>query len=103
MENQIKCPKCGSNQISANKKGWTLSTGMIGANNILITCLNCGKQFKPGTTYKPQGQPAIVWDEKLKKHVRNPQNTNNDTLTMGIVKFFVVLGLFGIVLYFLLK
>lgn len=62
--NVVRCPKCGSSQLSANKKGFSLgkavaggallvpiagvATGMIGKNKIIITCLNCGKQFKPG-------------------------------------------------------
>lgn len=61
---QVGCPKCGSTQLTANKKGFSLgkalvgglvlvpiagvATGMIGKNKILITCLSCGKQFKPG-------------------------------------------------------
>lgn len=60
---QVGCPRCGSTQITANKKGFSLGkalvgsavtlplgavTGMIGKNKILITCLSCGKQFKPG-------------------------------------------------------
>jgi DNA-directed RNA polymerase subunit RPC12/RpoP len=45
MDN-IKCPNCGSEQISSNKKGWTLTTGAIGMNRIILTCLKCGKQWK---------------------------------------------------------
>jgi TM2 domain-containing membrane protein YozV len=61
---QVCCPKCGSSQLTANKKGFSLgkavaggillvpiagvATGMVGKNKIIITCLNCGKQFKPG-------------------------------------------------------
>lgn len=60
----VCCPKCGSTQLTANKKGFSLgkaiaggillvpvagvATGMIGKNKIIITCLSCGKQFKPG-------------------------------------------------------
>lgn len=63
-EKVVCCPKCGSTQLTANKKGFSLgkalvggialvpiagvATGMIGKNKIIITCLNCGKQFKPG-------------------------------------------------------
>ena len=62
MEN-IKCPKCGSEQISVNKKGFSgknavagavltggigLLAGTIGSNKVMITCLNCGNVFKPG-------------------------------------------------------
>lgn len=61
---EVSCPRCGSTSLSANKKGWSLgkgiagavlinpiggvATGMIGKNKIIITCLKCGKQFKPG-------------------------------------------------------
>ena len=48
MENQLLCPKCGSNHLSSNKQGFTLMTGVIGMNNIKITCLSCGKSIKPG-------------------------------------------------------
>jgi DNA-directed RNA polymerase subunit M/transcription elongation factor TFIIS len=60
---QIKCPKCGSNQISANKKGFQLTraagaaylfgplgvfAGLIGSNTVVVTCLRCGNQWEPG-------------------------------------------------------
>ena len=60
---EIRCPKCGSNQLTANKKGFSggkavvggiltggvgLLAGTIGSNNVIITCLACGKAFKPG-------------------------------------------------------
>ena len=59
----IGCPKCGSTQLSANKKGFSgkkavagavltggigLLAGTIGRNKVKITCLSCGNQFKPG-------------------------------------------------------
>lgn len=43
-----KCPKCGSTQIHVGTRGWSLLTGMIGANKVKMTCLNCGHTFKPG-------------------------------------------------------
>ncbi|MGC9151663.1 MAG: hypothetical protein ACP5F6_07890 [Microbacter sp.] len=60
---EIRCPKCGSNQITANKKGFGggkalagvlltggigLLGGTIGSNKIKITCLACGYSWKPG-------------------------------------------------------
>jgi len=60
---QIKCPRCGSTQLTANKKGFSgaqalggailtggigLLAGTIGSNKIKITCLACGHQFNPG-------------------------------------------------------
>ncbi|HSZ86945.1 MAG TPA: hypothetical protein VK787_13005 [Puia sp.] len=63
MTNEVLCPKCGSNQISAHKKGFSgkkavagavltggvgLLAGTIGSNKIKITCLACGYAFNPG-------------------------------------------------------
>lgn len=56
------CPKCGSASLTANKKGFGvgkavaggltigaagLLAGGIGANKVVVTCLNCGHQYKP--------------------------------------------------------
>ena len=61
--NEIKCPKCGSTQITANKKGFSggktvagailtggvgLLGGFFGSNKIKITCLKCGNSWSPG-------------------------------------------------------
>ena len=60
---EIKCPKCGSTQITASKKGFSgkkavagavltggigLLAGTIGSNKVRITCLACGNVFAPG-------------------------------------------------------
>jgi hypothetical protein len=44
----VKCTKCGSTQIHAEKRGWKLTTGPIGSGKIYITCLKCGNKFRPG-------------------------------------------------------
>lgn len=59
---EIKCPVCGSTQITANKTGFSLGkaliggvllggvgllAGALGKNKITITCLNCGHQWEP--------------------------------------------------------
>lgn len=63
------CPKCGSTSLSANKKGYSfvkgaigggigsqilgvgavmgLGAGNIGSKKVIVTCLNCGHQWKP--------------------------------------------------------
>lgn len=66
MNTQIHCPKCGSTQITANKKGFSgtkavvgglltggigLLAGTIGSNKTIITCLNCGNRFSPRQTF----------------------------------------------------
>lgn len=58
-----KCPKCGSTSLSGNKKGFGVGKGVIGAavashpiglvagninaRKVSVTCMNCGKRFKP--------------------------------------------------------
>ncbi len=57
------CPKCGSTSLTANKKGFGIGKAVIGASvagpiglvagnvgrqKVIVTCLNCGHQFKPG-------------------------------------------------------
>lgn len=63
QNDEVKCPFCGSTQITANKKGFGagkalagvvavggigLLAGGIGSKKIFITCLKCGKQWKAG-------------------------------------------------------
>lgn len=58
-----KCPYCGSTALSGHKQGYDVSAGIggsmlfgklgwtigdIGSSQVIVTCLNCGKQFKPG-------------------------------------------------------
>lgn len=62
-EAPLRCPKCGSTQISADKKGFGvgkavvgaavagpigLAAGNIGARKVRITCLKCGHQWMAG-------------------------------------------------------
>ncbi len=51
------CPKCKSTEVHAEKRGWSLLTGFIGSGKIVLTCLDCGKQFKPGEQHEaaPEG------------------------------------------------
>lgn len=58
----VRCPRCRSTQITANKKGYGLGKGVagglllgpvgllggfIGSKKVMITCLKCGHQWKP--------------------------------------------------------
>jgi hypothetical protein len=49
---EILCPKCKSADTHAEKRGWSGMTGLIGSSKIVIICLACGKQFKPGHGWK---------------------------------------------------
>jgi len=52
----VRCPKCGSTQITAQKRGLSMGRaliggyrfGLIGNRKIEITCLKCGKRFMAG-------------------------------------------------------
>jgi len=61
IEDNVRCPKCGSTTSHAEKRGWSLWTGFIGSGKILITCLKCGHKFKPGEggPEQPEGEVAI--------------------------------------------
>jgi tellurium resistance protein TerD len=63
-DDTLRCPKCGSTQVSADKKGfgflkaaagavltggYGLLGGFIGSRKVLVTCLKCGKQWKAGS------------------------------------------------------
>lgn len=48
VDDKVKCPKCGSDQVHAAKRGWSIWTGLIGSGKIVITCLKCGNKFSPG-------------------------------------------------------
>lgn len=44
----VQCPICRSTQIATSQRGWNITSGFIGSNKIMITCLKCGHRFKPG-------------------------------------------------------
>ncbi|MCB9174680.1 MAG: hypothetical protein H6589_08740 [Flavobacteriales bacterium] len=94
----VLCPKCGSNQISANKKGYSgkkalggtflfggigLLGGTHGSNKIEITCLSCNNKFKPG-----EGASSQKDFVKKKKN-----NFNLNVGCIGIIVLLVVIGL----------
>ena len=45
MAGEVKCPKCGSTQIQLMKRGWKITTGMLGANKVERVCMNCKHKF----------------------------------------------------------
>ena len=64
QEEYICCPKCGSRELHAERKGFSggkalagaiitggigLLAGTIGSNDTQITCLKCGNKFKAGS------------------------------------------------------
>lgn len=62
-DDQITCPRCGSSQLTANKKGFGLKNavvgglllgplgllgGAVGGGKVVITCLKCGNSWNAG-------------------------------------------------------
>lgn len=45
--NLIKCPKCGSTNITTGQRGYSLLTGFLGSNKTVNRCANCGYVWKP--------------------------------------------------------
>ncbi len=52
-EQKVRCPECTSTQIDAGTRGWSPLAGMIGAGQIVLTCLKCGHKFAPVTRPQP--------------------------------------------------
>jgi|SRR5690554_3628976 len=75
---EIKCPKCMSQNIHAGKKGFSTGKAIAGtiianpvvgaiagthrSNKIVLTCLNCEHQFKPGEQFKTKPVPKKLPD-----------------------------------------
>lgn len=121
MENEIKCPKCGSAQLTANKKGFGvgkaaagailtggigLLAGGIGSNKILITCLACGFQFKPKDRMALQNRSdnknrlleisrKIDAGEPVSEH---DLNFLKRTKNANVVMIIIVVAVFGLLL-----
>ncbi|MGN7786804.1 hypothetical protein ACTJIJ_19885 [Niabella sp. 22666] len=81
-EDLIKCPKCGSTQISAQKKGFSgkkavagailtggigILAGTLGSNKIKLYCLACGNSWLP-SQYQEQAKKE---NERQALHDRN--------------------------------
>lgn len=43
-DNSVKCPRCGSTQIQAVPRKWSLMTGLL-TNKVDRVCLNCKNKF----------------------------------------------------------
>ncbi len=46
-QNQVHCPRCGSTNITAGQRGYSLLTGFVGSGSTVNRCANCGHKWKP--------------------------------------------------------
>ena len=56
----LVCARCGSHQIHAEKRGYNVWAGVFGMSKIVMTCLKCGYQFKPGAHPPLSGRDFAV-------------------------------------------
>lgn len=71
VENKLRCPKCNSTNLTANKKGYSagkavagvvltggvgLLAGAIGSGKVDITCLSCGYKYRAGEYQKEKNK-----------------------------------------------
>ena len=45
--NTVKCPRCGSTNITAGQRGFSLLTGFVGSGKTVNRCANCGHKWRP--------------------------------------------------------
>lgn len=43
----VHCPRCGSTNITAGQRGYSLLTGFVGSGSTVNRCANCGHKWKP--------------------------------------------------------
>lgn len=83
----IKCPKCNSEQITSQKKGFGFGkalagifvagplgaiAGSLGANKIEVHCLNCGNKWSPtNSTNNPQEKITKSFPNRKQKSSQN--------------------------------
>lgn len=73
-EKKVTCPKCGSDQITAQKRGFNntkavvggvvtggvgLLAGLHGKDNIIVYCLGCGHSWNPKEEFKKKEKKSL--------------------------------------------
>lgn len=84
MEKEVKCPRCESTQLSANQRGWNLTTGFIGSGKVIITCLNCGNRFRPGD--------HLTQEEKNELYKKQSAEFDSTTAWQNLLKIVILLA-----------
>jgi len=104
---EIVCPKCHSNQVSANQKGFSTGKavlgniaggallgagmGMAGSNRIIVTCLKCGNQFKAGDgSIKTTNELGDVSIEK-QVYIDKEKAKNRKIAMVGLIILIIII------------
>ena len=111
-EDNIKCPKCRSTQLTTNKKGFSgkqaiggailtggigLLAGTIGSNKVVITCLKCGNKFNIGQDFESKR----IQNKKVQEINDKLTNNNAFTVFVKIMSIFIVSIVLLIIIYIL--
>ena len=46
-KNTVRCPRCGSTQITTGQRGYSLFSGFLGSNKTVNRCAKCGYKWEP--------------------------------------------------------
>lgn len=108
IDDPIKCPKCGSTQVTANKKGFSAGkaiggavltggigvlAGLHGSGKIKITCLKCGNVFKPGALSEEEKKEAV--EKKRLELLKQVEKTDKEFEKVNFKGcfFFIVIAI----------
>jgi predicted RNA-binding Zn-ribbon protein involved in translation (DUF1610 family) len=122
MEEQIKCPNCGSTQIIANKKGFSGKKAVVGgllvggigllagthkSNNIKITCLSCNTSFSPGEDLvggkAKRKEEMQKFADKMRKNEEIKKSLIYRILKTFTITLFVLFAIVLVIVFFFLK
>jgi ribosomal protein S27E len=106
---KVTCPKCGSDQITSSKKGFSgkkavagavltggigILAGTLGSNKIKCTCLACGNTFAAGqgkVVYESGETPTLNRTRQL-THTEKKRANKWLFAIIGIIILIVILS-----------
>lgn len=101
-EEAVVCPKCGSHQITAGQRGWTVTTGLLGSSETYITCLKCGFKWSAADTdrytvqYKAEREKATELRSMTpEERVKRESQSFEKFMAIGFIIVFVLFIIFS--------